>query len=189
MSTRVPSLRALAERLRDPLWLPLLSALFAFGAFEAASLGSGQTVLVAARNLPAGTPLTQADVRRVRWSGSLPGPVLAIPQGHLLVPVAQGLPLLRSTVVLKNRHPSAALEVVGIPAEALLSSPPLTSGERVAVYIAAAGLPLQRLVPSATVAAGSAAGAIALIVSPASLPALLAGLAAGHLIVVATPQD
>ncbi len=189
MSTRVPSLRALAERLRDPLWLPLLSALFAFGAFEAASLASTRTVLVAARNLPAGTRLTQALVRRVPWPGDLPGSVLTDPRGRLLVPVAQGLPLLRSTVARGSFKPSAAPDVVGIPEEALLSSPPLTSGEQVAVYIAAAGVPLERLVPSATVAGGGTAGAIALAVSPANLPALLAGLAAGHLIVVATPQD
>ena len=188
MSIRVPPLRALAERLRDPLWLPLLCALLAFAAFEGASLTSGRTVLVAARNLPAHTPITSALVRRVRWTGRLPGAVLAQPAGHLLVPVAAGLPLLKSAVAFASPQPATALEVVGIPASALLSAPPLAPGEAVSVYIAQAGLPLQRLVPSALVASGGAAG-IALDVHPARLPALLAGILAGHLIIVAMPRD
>lgn len=189
MSIRVPPLRALAERLRDPLWLPLVSALFAFLAFEAASLTSGQTVLVAARNLPAGTRLTAEVVRKVHWTGSLPGPVLSTPKGRLLATVAKGLPLLRSAVASGSLPPAKAFEVVGIPAAALLSAPPLSSGEVVAVYITETDLPLQRLVPSAQVAADGAGGAIALDVPPARLSALLTGIAAGHLIIVAMPQD
>ncbi len=189
MSIRVPNLRALAERLRDPLWLPVLSALFAFLAFEAASLDSGQTVLVAARNLPAGTPLTAADVRRAHWTGKLPGPLLNRPEGRLAVPLAAGLPLLRSVVRLGPAGSGNGAQVVGIPAGALLSAPPLSAGQLVSVYMAEAGQAPESLVPQAQVAAGGTAGSVALEVSAARLPALLAGVAAGHLIITAMPQE
>ncbi len=188
MSIRVPRLRALAERLRDPLWLPVLSALFALLAYEAASLGSGQTILVAARNLPAGAQLTAAEVRRAHWTGSLPGPVLTRPQGRLVAPVAAGLPLLRSAVRLSFPR-SQTEQVVGIPSVSLLSAPPLSVGEAVSVYIAQAGEPPQRVVSSARVAQSGTGGAVAIQVSAASLPALLAGVAAGHLIITAMPQE
>ena len=188
MSTRVPRLRAFLERLRDPLWLPVLSAAFALLAFEAASVASGRTVLVAARNLPAGTSLTAALVQRVRWPGALPGPALTSPAGRLAVPVAEGLPLLRSTIAQPSASPAAAYDVVGIPATTLLSAPQLDAGERVSVYIAQTGLPVQRLVPAAHVAS-AVSGAIALEVPPGRLGDLLTGIAAGRLLIVAMPQD
>ncbi len=189
MSTRVPSLRALAERLRDPLWLPVLSAIFAFLAFEAASLGSGETVLVARQNLSAGQLLVKADVRAVRWPAHLPGPALTTPAGRLRVSVAAGFPLLRSAVATAAEGATVPSQVVGIPAGSLLSAAPLSAGETVSVYVAQTGEPLERLVRSAQVAAGSSGGAIALEVSASDLPALLAGLSAGHLIITATPQE
>jgi Flp pilus assembly protein CpaB len=181
-------LRAILERLRDPLWLPVLSALFALVAFEAASLATGRTVLVAARNLPAGTVLTASLAERVRWTGSLPGPVLGRPAGRLAAPVAKGLPLLRSALASGAVPAQVQYAVVGIPATTLLSAPALDSGERVAVYIAQSGLPVQRLVGAARVASGTS-GTISLEVTPGRLPDLLAGIAAGHLLIVALPQD
>ena len=188
MSTRVRPSHGLAERLRDPLWLPLLSAACAFLAFEVAGIAVSHPVLVAARDLAAGTRLSPAVVRTVRWTGSLPGPVLARPQGRLRVAVAAGLPLLRSTVMQGAPPRTSPLEVVGIPSTALLSAPPLSSGETVAVYLAEGGMKLQCLLSAARVVSTGQDGT-ALAVPPANLPALLAGVAAGHLIIVARPPS
>ncbi len=188
MLTHVPRLRAIASRLRDPLWLPLLSACCAVLAFEAASLMSGHAVLVAARNLPAGSSLTRAVVRTVRWAGPMPSPVLNRAEGRLLVPLAAGMPILRSAVSAHAASPATARQVVGVPASSLLSAPPLAVGEIVSVYIAQTGLPPERLVPTGSVASGTA-GDIALSVPSKELRALLTGIAAGHLIITASPAD
>lgn len=190
MSTRGLSLRALAERLRDPLWLPLVSALFAFLAFEAGGLFTGQSVLVATRNLPAGTVLRPSLVRRVRWEGPLPSPALAHPEGRLVVAIARGLPLLATTVTAGGATPPARTAEVGLPSGAVLSAPPLHLDEQVEVYVGESGLAPQRVVAQAKVSGlPSASGSIALEVSMAGLPALLAAVAAGHLIVVALPEE
>ena len=183
MSIRVQGLRGFAERLRDPLWLPLLCAVLAFGAWQVSVAANSRTVLVAAHDLPAGTLLSPAEVRTVRWPSALPGAALRAPAGRLRVGVAAGMPLLASAVGAPSRATSVQAMLVDLPQGALLSAPTLAAGDRVEVYLVEAGHPLQRVVGSAEVAA--AGGGIDLEVSPADLVPLMAAIAAGHLIVVA----
>ncbi len=189
MSTHAPRSRAILDRLRDPLWLPVLCAAAAFLAWQAASLASSREVLVPLRTLAAGTPITPGLVHAERWSGQLPSAPLQATSGTLVSTAPAGLPLLQNEVGRGAVRPVAlARPLVAIPGPSLLSAPPAAPGTPVSIYAAAQGSMPQLICPDAAVASGTTSQTLVLAVPPASLTGVLDALGAERLIVVAHPN-
>ncbi len=188
MPIPAPRSRGILERLRDPLWLPLVCALAAYLGWQAHMEIGTRSVVVPRRTLAAGTHLSARLTKVVGWSGPLPGTPLASPQGTLRTAAPAGLPLLADEVGGPVAKPPPRDPTVSLPASALLSAPPVAPGTRVALYAAASGTPPELVCPAATVAQGATQQALLVEVPPASLPAVLDAIAAGRLIVVSHPS-
>lgn len=188
MSIPVLRSRGILDRLRDPLWLPLASALAAYIGWQVAGIAAARPVLVPRNTLAAGTRLSPSLVRTMAWPGPLPTPALAEPSGTLRVAAQAGLPLLIGEVragTAVSRTP--ADPVLAIPSASLLSAPPLSPSTAVSVYLAPTGSVPQLISAHATVWRGSTAQNILLAVPPADLQAMVDAIAAGRLLVVEHP--
>jgi hypothetical protein len=182
-------LRAILERLKDPLWLPLLCAAAAYLAWQASALGASREVLVPLRSLSAGTMLSPSLVKSVRWEGPLPSAPLKVPSGALQTSVPAGMPILTGEVgPLRTRRTAALRPILAVPSSALLSLPPVAPGTDVSVYATAPGTLPQLVCASALVAPGSSQQNLVLAVPASSLGAMLVAITAGRLIVVAHPR-
>ncbi len=186
MSTPARRSRAVLDRLRDPLWLPLVCAAAAYLGWQASAIGASREVLVPRHNLSAGTILSPSLVELMRWQGPLRGMPLAVPSGTLRTSVPAGLPLLTDEVGQRRGHGSAAARtLLAVPSSALLSAPPAAPGTDVSVYATSAGTLPQLVCAAAVVAPGSSQQNLVLEVPAASLVGMLAAITAGRLIVVA----
>ncbi|MDA8344952.1 MAG: hypothetical protein M0Z66_05655 [Thermaerobacter sp.] len=181
--------RAGLDRLRDPLWLPILCAVTAYLGWQAAAMVASRPVLVPRRALAVGTRLSPALVQVVRWDGGLPSQPLHVPEGTLRVAAVAGLPLLANEVGRGTAgKPQKHNPLVALPASALLSAPPVAPGTLVSLYAAASGTLPQLICPTAMVAPGSTQQSILLDVPTASLAAVVDAISAGRLIVVGDPH-
>lgn len=182
MSTRVPGLRALPDRLRGPLTAPVLSGVLAFLAWQASAALGQSTLLVVTRPIPAGAHISAGDVRRVAWHGPLPQGALREPEGYARFPIARGVPLLADETTASPIR-SGSMRVVGIPASAIFSSPALTTGESVSVLYLSPGGQVETVVRGAVVVQTGSQG-YSLRIPEATLRALVLAAAAGHLVLV-----
>jgi pilus assembly protein CpaB len=126
---RTRSSAGLLRRLAQPL--PLIGiallavAAIGYVAVAAGSRNHSSEVVVAARNLPAGTRLTARDLRLVKLSAAQSSLVQFVPASgeasllgrHLAAPVLAGLPLGRASVAATGEGPAAfTLTVPGLHA-------------------------------------------------------------------------
>lgn len=167
MSRRPPPLRLLIWRVRIPLTVlaSLVAAVVVVDALRPAP-EPHVTVLVAARELEAGTTLAPGDVRAVRWPAQLAPETTDTEEDAagrtLAVAVPAGMPLAGGVLAAENWWQDAPAGSVAAPVR--LADPELAAllrvGDRVDVYVSAIeGGEAEQVARSGLVLAGPSASA------------------------------